>query len=301
MKKVKTIKLNICYLLLGVLMLAVEGNAAASERVLFSRLSSDSYWQIWQMDADGGSQVQLTYSAGDKREPFFIERDNRLGYRTSNGELFLCSITGEDCQELVAELKPISSPHYAPQTHELVFVRFLPRQADVGDIWKIELETGATKVLSRSRLLSFQPRVTTDGKKIAFIQKNNDRINEIWVMNADGSEQVKVMDKYGRIAGPELSRDKKKILFTSNYLNNDFDLYQVDIASRKVEAVVQNTGLDTSPTYSPDNSWIAFVSNRSGEHQIWASDLSGKKVKQLTFGSPSVDPIWIAVEGRVDD
>jgi Tol biopolymer transport system component len=290
-RKVNKIVLLYCFLTIGI----IQG-ADAKEQILFSKYSDDGYWQIWQMDTSGESQKQITTSPGDKREPFWIGPENKFGYRTSNGELFLCGLTSLDCKELVENLKPISSPHYAPQTHELVFVRFLPQQADVGDIWKIDLKTGETKVLSQSRFLSFQPRISSDGEKIVFIQKDEERLNQIWIMKADGSNQVKITEEYGRLASPELSADKQKILFTSNYRNNDFDLYQIDVDTKAITAVVQNEGMDTSPSYSLDNAHIVFVSNRSGESQIWAVDLPNGSPKQLTLGTASVDPIAVDIE-----
>lgn len=294
MVKIKIVLLY-CFLTAGII-----PKADAKEQILFSKYSDDGYWQIWRMDTNGENQKQMTESPGDKREPFWVGRENQFGYRTFNGELFLCGSAGGGCEELASDLKPISSPHYAPKTHELVFVRFLPQQADVGDIWKLDLQTKEAKVLSRSRYLSFQPRITLDGEKIVFIQKDEERLNQIWVMNADGLNQIKIAEEYGRMASPEFSRDKQKILFTSNYQNNDFELYEIDVAAKKITPVVKNEGMDTSPMYSLDDSKIVFISNRGGDSQIWIKDLSNGIVKQLTFGTSSVDPIWVEMENKQD-
>lgn len=50
---------------------------------------------------------------------------------------------------------------------------------------------------------------------------------------------------------------------------------------------------DSSPTWSPDSSMVAFVSNRSGSRQIWTIRLDGGEAKQLTsFPLDVENPQW---------
>ncbi|MBN2311269.1 MAG: PD40 domain-containing protein [Candidatus Hydrogenedentes bacterium] len=48
-----------------------------------------------------------------------------------------------------------------------------------------------------------------------------------------------------------------------------------------------------APTWAPDGQWLAFVSTRSGNADLWAADVSGGELRQLTSG-PAGDyaPAW---------
>ncbi|HEU4732128.1 MAG TPA: hypothetical protein VFT22_29740, partial [Kofleriaceae bacterium] len=60
-----------------------------------------------------------------------------------------------------------------------------------------------------------------------------------------------------------------------------------------------NPGIDSSPSFSPDGSQIAFVSNRQGTPQIFVMPASGGAAKQVSFnGSYNTTPTWSPRSGK---
>lgn len=53
----------------------------------------------------------------------------------------------------------------------------------------------------------------------------------------------------------------------------------------------------TSPAFSPDGRWLAFLSSRSGTTQIWAIPLTGGEAEQLTSGEAGVSRFRWSPEG----
>ncbi|MBC8423816.1 PD40 domain-containing protein [bacterium] len=51
---------------------------------------------------------------------------------------------------------------------------------------------------------------------------------------------------------------------------------------------------EKSAAWSPDGEWIAFVSDRTGEEEIWLTDQKGQQTKQLTRGGEGylMQPVW---------
>lgn len=51
----------------------------------------------------------------------------------------------------------------------------------------------------------------------------------------------------------------------------------MDLNTKSITRLTNDTALDTAPTWSPDGRWIAFVSNRGGSWAIWIiePDVSG--------------------------
>jgi Tol biopolymer transport system component len=50
---------------------------------------------------------------------------------------------------------------------------------------------------------------------------------------------------------------------------------------------------DWSPTWSPDGKWIAFVSNRTGDSELFVADAEGGPARRLTeHPGPDLAPVW---------
>ncbi len=267
-------------------------SAHAEESIVYSRLT-DGFWQLWKMDTNGENKKQITFSKEDKRNPFWIKRDNRLGYRTANGELRTIDDNGEQEKEILSQYKPMANPDYAQSTHELVFVRFHPASVDVGDIWKANLETQETVVLTKDAYLSFQPRIADNGERIVFVKLDDQREHQLWVMNSDGTNAKQLTNGAGRRDLPDITSDGREIIFTSNHDGGDFDLFLMDLDTMSVKRLYGHPGMDASPRFSPDNKNVVFVSNVNDQKEIWTIDPTEGKVVQLTGDAPSIDPVWV--------
>jgi Tol biopolymer transport system component len=102
---------------------------------------------------------------------------------------------------------------------------------------------------------------------------------EIWVMNADGSNQHQVTSLGGANFAPFFTPDGHRIIFSSNHRNprsRNFDLYLVNLDGTGLEQVTTNPEFDGFPQFSPDGKRIVWASNRfdakPGETNIFIAD-----------------------------
>lgn len=102
---------------------------------------------------------------------------------------------------------------------------------------------------------------------------------EIWVMNADGSEQRQVTQLGGANFAPFFTPDGRRIIFASNHTNprgRDFDLYLVGLDGSNLERVTTHPEFDSFPMFSPDGTKLVWASNRHagqpGETNIFVAD-----------------------------
>ena len=102
---------------------------------------------------------------------------------------------------------------------------------------------------------------------------------EIWVMNADGTDQHQVTQVGAANFAPFFHPDGKRILFASNVKDPrgpNFDLYLVNEDGSGLEQVTTYEGFDGFPMFSPDGKQLVFASNRfgskPGEINIFVAD-----------------------------
>jgi Tol biopolymer transport system component len=88
--------------------------------------------------------------------------------------------------------------------------------------------------------------------------------------------------------------DSREIVFSARGPRGYWHLFVVDIASGKLTRLTDGAWDDQLPALSPDGKWIAFVSSRDGNAEIYVMRLDGE-ARRVTF-DPSADwkPLWIS-------
>ena len=107
---------------------------------------------------------------------------------------------------------------------------------------------------------------------------------ELFVMNADGSDQRQVTNLGGANFGPSWSPDGKQIIFASNFAtprSRNFELYLVSATDTmatadRLEKITVFDSFDGFPMFSPDGKKLIFASNRNakteGETNVFVAD-----------------------------
>jgi TolB protein len=102
---------------------------------------------------------------------------------------------------------------------------------------------------------------------------------ELWVMNADGSNQRQITRLGGANFAPFFAPDGRRIIFSSNHKvprSRNFDLYLVNLDGTGLEQVTTHGEFDGFPMFSPDGRKLVWASNRgaarSGETNLFMAD-----------------------------
>ena len=149
---------------------------------------------------------------------------------------------------------------------------------DLGNASVSQLNTGTAINNNNDHVISF------DGKKIALSNHMGEkRISTIFTMpitGADKPTQITLDTAHSYLH--TWSPDGKNLIFTGQR-NNVFDIWSINIASRKETALTNNPVLDDGPEYTPDGKWIYFNSVRTGTMKIWRMKPDGSNQEQVTF------------------
>jgi Tol biopolymer transport system component len=147
------------------------------------------------------------------------------------------------------------------------------------------------------------PSWSPDGKKIAVsicpdgdfdFDASEYNCMEIYVMDADGSNQIRLTENEAEDYGPTWSPDGEKIAFATNRDGN-YEIYVMDADGSDPENLTKNPATDGffAPYWSPDGEKIAFNSDRDGNWEIYVMDADGSNPENLTKSESSDRiPVW---------
>jgi Tol biopolymer transport system component len=128
--------------------------------------------------------------------------------------------------------------------------------------------------------------------KIAFYSMRDGNF-EIYKMNGDGNNLVRLTNNAALDLLPAWSPDGRKIAFQSNR-DGHYEIYLMN-ADGTAQTRLTNDSIFTSsfPTWSPNGSQIAFYTNRDGNEEIYKMNADGSSPVRLT-NSPGYDwyPDW---------
>jgi Tol biopolymer transport system component len=230
--------------------------------------------------------------------------------------LFLLSLETGDKRRLTSPVGPVLSdrnPAFSPNGRLLAFSRTLGmRSADLcvlslsGDL----RPEGDPKLLTQDHYGNGSP-TWLDNRELVF-SSSRDRTETLWRMRADGPGPVSRLPLAGNgSASPAFSRASHRLAYAQRFL--DANIWSVAVpdgtgAPTAPRMLVASSRLETDADFSPDGRRIVFQSDRSGNLEIWVSDIDGSHSRELTSfghgdpGSPrwSPDGTQIAFDSKVD-
>ena len=208
-------------------------------------------------------------------------------------QIFVGATPGESRQRL-------HSPTFSPDGEHIAFVRTAGLLAE--DIYVTAVNGNGT----------FR-RVTDDESRIqglawaedGFLIFSSDRggAGRLWKTRPGpaGGPILPLLGAGENAQLPSVAKQGGRLAYTR--AERDLNIWQRNIgqgsAMMEPRTVVASTRMDHSPQFSPDGKRIAFVSDRSGSHELWVSDSDGSNALKLTsYGSAIITrPSW-SPDGR---
>jgi eukaryotic-like serine/threonine-protein kinase len=180
-------------------------------------------------------------------------------------------------------------PAVSAAGHKLAFSR---GGGDV-DVWTFEGGSGPMSVLS-STAVDFDPQLSPDGTRAAFVTWRSGRGPEIWVASLDGTSAIPLTRATGKNQGsPRWSPDGRWIAYDGQGDDGNWDIYVIDSAGGQPRRVTTHPAYEHFASWSRDGRWIYFRSARTGRSEVWRiPEAGGEEVQMTTTGGAGVWESW---------
>lgn len=231
---------------------------AGMGRIVFS-MPFGKKSDIFVIDEDGRNLKNLTNHPANDINGIWSPDGTKIAFasdRDGNYEIYVMNADGQETTRLTNNPQKDSSPSWSPDGKQIAFARgrfIYVMSADGGSERRLT-EWGA------------EPACSPDGKKIAFYGKEGLEF-EITIIDVDGGNRVPLTNRPGFYNhSPAWSPDGSQIAFVSENRNNRagismFEIYLMNADGSRQRKLTPNEDflMETSPTWTPDGSQIAFL------------------------------------------
>ncbi|MHB9082100.1 MAG: TolB family protein [Pirellulaceae bacterium] len=240
---------------------------------------------IYTCRSDGTNSRRLTEDPNYEGDPAWSADGRRIAFaREANGiaHIWIINADGTSQMQVSRDRGYDSGPCFSPDGSRLVFTRnvaeakYLPWTSASAEIFVTNVDgTGETR-LTRNEEAESGAKFSPDGKRIIY----NVRSKEIWMMDQDGRGQQRVVNG----SSPCFSPDGKDIaLIDAPAGDYQYDIFEVNLATRRTRRLTNTGGYKSSPSFSPNGIQVMFLTEPTarGTGTIKILDLSDMSTKKV--------------------
>ncbi len=262
--------------------------------IAFMSVQPSGAEEIFAMDPSGGQRTQLTFRGLHSESPQWSPDGSQIAYQgdvtsRQNFEIHVMNADGSNDHVVSPDPSDDAQPFWSPDGKQIVFQsrRAVGACAGQGAEYKIyvmDVNGANLTCLGFQGVQSETPSFSPDGSKITYFVNLGPGQAEIWVMNANGSNKVRLTSG-AQDFFPRWSPDGTQILFERNAAS----ICVMYANGSGVNCVASGR----YPSWSPSSGHIVFTNLVGGVEQIFrVARTGGAVVRVATTSTRDLEPVW---------
>ncbi|MEO8678574.1 MAG: S9 family peptidase [Vicinamibacterales bacterium] len=274
---------------------------------------------IYRINADGTSQVQLTFGERGESAPRWSPDGKAIAFTArrdsdANNQIYVLDAAGGEARRLTNHPAAPGNLTWSPDGKLIYFTASDAKSADEKDkdrlqddvytfdennfkqrhLWTTDL-TGKTKKITDGDWSVSGYELSSDGKRVAMTRVKSPLLEftattEVWVMDAAGGSERQLTNNHIAERAATLSPDGSTLLFLADS-NEQFEIYYNDklflmpAGGGAAHVLLPDVSYEIeNAAWSKDGKSIFFTANMGIHNEVMKVDVASKQVTQLTRG-----------------
>jgi Tol biopolymer transport system component len=264
----------------------------------------DAQGALWKVSALGGSPRRLISSMSGAD----VSHDGkRLTFFRLNGkqmELVASDRNGSNARVVMQAAVSFSyrQPRWSPDDGSIAYLHSLENWAD--DIYVVPSAGGSVRQVTHDNTLMTGLAWLADGSRLLYSSARGSTVLylptlHLWQISPAGKDLQQLTFGEAGDENPDVDHDGR-IVVSRRHMQ--FDIWKFPVNGdpaenvRRAVRITHQTGQVQTPTLSPDDRQLAYLSDNGGHGNLWVMELSSGETHQITYeqGSNVVMgvPLW---------
>ncbi len=251
------------------------------------------------MDQDGAGARYLTDGANLVLTPRFSPTEQEIIYLSYDRpnqppSVHILDIDSRQREALGRFPGMQYAPRFSPDGNSVLVT--MTREEGNSDIFSMDLGTRALTRLTHTAGIDAAASFSPDGSRIVFESKRSGT-QQLYVMNADGSDPRRISTGKGRFATPVWSPRGDLIAFT-RILGGRFHIGTMRPDGTEAE-ILDSAYHAEGPTWSPNGRVLAYFKQDSVQDRragyspgLWQVNITGGEPRRIATDTDASDPAW---------
>jgi len=264
----------------------------------------DGNAEIYTMRIDGTELSRLTTNSFIDYNPTWSPNGSKIAFhsnRSGKNQIYTMDANGANQIRLLQSTASDEWPYWSPDGAQIAFGRVdaLDNGGERTEVFVVNSDgTNPTR-------LTFTTGQTGDSlhgcwpsgwapnssEILYYCSLNGNNLS--WIMNANGTNQHKLIDGANWNAIPSMSPDGLIISF-STFRDNNYEIYTVNRDGSNLIRLTTIDAEDWRPNWSNNSRFIIFESKREGETQVFMMNRDGSRQRRISSTNDAYNgqPVW---------
>lgn len=182
------------------------------------------------------------------------------------GDVFIHAITGS----------------FGPFMSQITFVGRISPKSQTSNIYIADFDGSNAYAITKNNTLNLSPAWSPDGKKITYTSFITGKA-EIFEYNLRSKKTKQLTYENANSSGANWNPEGAIMAFSSSTPSGSTHIYTISGAGDSKEPLINSSGIEVEPAFSPNGNYLAYTSNKYSKPMIFLYNFETRENIRLTF------------------